>query len=237
MQIAMASIYVAPAMNWAELFPVRCAARQVVSTVLAAGARRNLTVKLVVGETALPEDRADVADIRASCNGDEEAFARLVRRHQEPISRYLWRFTHDRQHWEVLVHDVFVEAFLSLPGYRGDAPLLHWLKRIATRVGYRFWRSERRRRQREVPMASIDEPRSGAADQDRAAAEASEFVHQLLSMLSHRDRLVMTLVYLEGLTIREVAGLTGWSETLTKVQAHRARNRLRKLCHERGIEP
>lgn len=178
-----------------------------------------------------------MADVRAACNGDEDAFARLVRRHQQPIAGYLWRFTHDRQRWEVLVHDVFVEAFLSLRGYRGEAPLLHWLKRIATRVGYRSWRSERRRRTREVPLASIAEPWSGTVDQARATAEASECVHQLLSMLSPRDRLVMTLVYLEGHTMSEVAVLTGWSETLTKVQAHRARKRLRKLCHERGIEP
>jgi RNA polymerase sigma-70 factor (ECF subfamily) len=40
---------------------------------------------------------------------------------------------------------------------------------------------------------------------------------------------VLTLIYLEGCTSAEAAELTGWSRTMVKVQAHRARARLRKL--------
>jgi DNA-directed RNA polymerase specialized sigma24 family protein len=46
----------------------------------------------------------------------------------------------------------------------------------------------------------------------------------------------MTLTYLEGKTVAEIATLTGWSKTLVKVQAHRARRRLTKICQARGIE-
>ena len=180
------------------------------------------------------DTQADWTEVRASLDGDGEAFGRLVQRYQQPIAAYLWRFTRQRQIWEELIQDVFVEAFLSLGGYRGDAPLLHWLKRIATRVGYRHWRRGREQR-REVPF---DEATSAAQVDDGAvdaSQEAGELVHMLLSHLSPRDRLVMTLVYLEQCDTREIAEMTGWSVSLVKVQAHRARKRLKKLCDQRGI--
>ena len=43
------------------------------------------------------------------------------------------------------------------------------------------------------------------------------------------DRLVLTLLHLEGNSVEEIAEVTGWSKSMVKVQAHRARARLRKL--------
>jgi len=80
----------------------------------------------------------DAADIRDSLAGDGDAYGRLVERYQQPIAAAMWRFTRDRRQWEELVQDVFVEGYLSLGTYSARAPLLHWLRRIATRVGYRF---------------------------------------------------------------------------------------------------
>ena len=180
-------------------------------------------------------DSADWADVRASRDGDGEAYARLVQRHQPAIAAYMWRFTRDRQAWEELVHDVFVEAYFSLANYAGRAPLIHWLKRIATRVGYRFWR-RRGRQQREVTLSAELGQTLAAAEGEDAAREAGELVHQLLAQLSPRDRLVLTLVYLEACTTAEAAQLTGWSETLVKVQSHRARQRLAQICEQQGIE-
>jgi RNA polymerase sigma-70 factor (ECF subfamily) len=182
-----------------------------------------------------PDAQADGEDIRASLDGDGEAFGRLIQRYQQPIAAYLWRFTRQRQVWEELIQDVFVEAFLSLRGYRADAPLLHWLKRIATRVGYRHWRTRQAQRC-ELPISTA-EAVTGADQRDAPSrCEAGEFVYSLLSRLSPRDRLVMTLVYLEECSPGEIAQRTGWSVALVKVQTHRARKRLKKLCEREGIE-
>jgi RNA polymerase sigma-70 factor (ECF subfamily) len=48
-----------------------------------------------------------------------------------------------------------------------------------------------------------------------------------------RDRLVLMLIYLEGCSVAEAAEATGWSRTMVKVQAHRARRRLRALLETR----
>ncbi len=176
----------------------------------------------------------DWTDIQASRGGDGDAYARLIARYQQPVAAYMWRFTRDRTQWEELVHDVFVEAYFSLNSYRGDAPLLHWLKRIATRVGYRLWK-----RKRNAPARTLeasDPPAAHRDDPAHASREAAELVHMLLSRLAPRDRLVITLSYLEGCSIAEIAQWTGWSRSMVKVQLHRARQRLESLCIEMGIE-
>ena len=54
----------------------------------------------------------------------------------------------------------------------------------------------------------------------------------MLEKLAPRDRLVLTLLYLESRSVAEAADLAGWSESMVKVQAHRARKRFRNLLEE-----
>lgn len=166
----------------------------------------------------------DRQDIEATLRGDGEAYARLIRRHQQRIARRMWRFTRDPRELESLVQDVFVEAYKSLGGFRGTGPLEHWLLRIATRVGYRFWK-HRDRRRRFQPLGEWEPP---AADSPEPG-EAAERLHRLLGELRLRDRLVLTLMYFEELSVAEIARQTGWSESMVKVQAHRARKRLKAM--------
>ena len=133
-----------------------------------------------------------------------------------------------------LVQDVFVEAYLSLGSFRGKAPFLHWLRRIATRVGYRHWKRRKRERER---FADASRQHLGAlvVCEDPTPAEAAEHVHKLLEQLPAKDRLVLSLQYFEECDTSEIAERTGWSRTLVKVRAHRARRKLRNLLEEAGI--
>ncbi len=177
-------------------------------------------------------DGAQWRDIRDAAGGDGEAYGRLVQGHQRAIADYMWRFTRNRGEWEELVQDVFVEAYFSLKSFRGRAPLVHWLKKIATRVGYRYWkRRKRRRAEATVPIQSWDAAAPTSADLVEVQ-QAGAKVHAMLGKLAPRDRLVLTLFYLEGSAVAEIAGLTGWSQTMVKVQTFRARNRLKKLLAE-----
>ena len=191
---------------------------------------RNLaTPNRTMSETPIPASAANEADtqrdLRESLNGEGEAYARIIRRYQDTLGRRMFRFSRDPAQVAELVHDVFVEAYFSLKQYRADAPFEHWLQAIATRVGYRFWK--RRRQDREHAMELMIHPPA-----DRASAtpdESSETVAALLERLPPRDRLVVTLLYLEERSVAEAARMAGWSQTMVKVQAFRARGKLRKL--------
>ncbi|HSR10222.1 MAG TPA: sigma-70 family RNA polymerase sigma factor [Thermodesulfobacteriota bacterium] len=184
-----------------------------------------------MAETISERDQRDIA---ASLNGDGEAYARLVRNYQEVVAAQMRRFTRDPAALQELMQEVFVEAFMSLKGFRARAPFLHWLRRVATRVGYRHWKSQARKRYREEPLTEA-ELRRAAAPADLSPSEAGEVLHRLLATLSSPDRLVLTLFYFEECDSKEIAGRTGWNNTLIKVRLHRARKKLKALLNEAGI--
>ena len=181
----------------------------------------------------------ELADIEETRQGDSDAYQRLVERHQDHVARILWRFSRDRMVHEELVQDVFVEAYLSLNTYRGRAPFSHWLARIATRVGYRFWKEKARQKETEsFRLAEWDDvAEDGDAIQSIEADQAADLLHRLLEQLPPRDRLVLMLRYLEGCDVAETARRTGWTKTMVKVQALRARDKLKKLLERSGMEP
>ena len=51
-----------------------------------------------------------------------------------------------------------------------------------------------------------------------------------MSQLPPKDRLVISLLDLEEKSVKEIGELTGWSHSLVKVRAFRARRKLRKLA-------
>ena len=180
-------------------------------------------------------DLLDQQDVRASMAGNGEAYRRLVVRHQSLLTAYLWRFTRDRRQCEELVQETFVEAYLGLGSYRGRAPWSHWLRKIATRVGYRFWKA-RAKQPATLGMAAKAWQRVAEMPREVEAAEAAEAVNVMLARLAPRDRLVLTLLYLEQCSVAEAAELCGWTRTMVKVQAYRAKKRFRKLWEAEEAE-
>lgn len=181
---------------------------------------------------------ADAEDIRQAKQGDSDAYRRLIERHQAHVAKILWRFSRDRAIHEELVQDVFVEAYLSLSSFRGNAPFSHWLARIATRVGYRYWKEKARQRDAEpFSLAEWDQIADDKEAIERIDADqAAGLLHGLLEQLPPRDRLVLMLRYVEGCDVAETARRTGWTRTMVKVQSLRARDKLKKLVERSGME-
>ena len=185
----------------------------------------------IVDQAMSEEDNRDIA---AAKNGDGDAFGRLVRRYQTVIATQMRRFSRDSAICEELVHDVFVEAYISLRGFRGQAPWLHWLRRIAVRVGYRFW-TKRKNLREKVSLSDGDWLcLQGRAPPPSDATEAAEQVQAALSRLPPADRLILTLIYLDGCTISEAASRGGWTVAGAKLRAFRARSRLKQVIDRGG---
>jgi RNA polymerase sigma-70 factor (ECF subfamily) len=180
-------------------------------------------------EARAQTDAADARDLAAHHRGDRAAFDRLVKRHQADVARQMWRFTRDPEDHVELIQEVFIGAFTSLHTYRGRGPFSQWLRTIAVRTGYAFWRRRDRDRieLREDIVPLVDSRCQEEAPHD-AVADA-QVVHQTLAQLPPRDRLVLTLMYLDERSTAEIAELTGWSRSMVKVQAWRARGKLRRL--------
>ena len=173
---------------------------------------------------------ADQWDIAATLKGDGEAYGRLVRRYQGQVAAQMWRFTRDTMVLDQLVQDVFVEAYFSLHSFKGKAPFAHWLARIATRVGYRYWKKADAHTG-ELTFEEWD--RVAAAGDREETSEAAELLYRLLGQLPPRDRLVLMLRYIDECDVAEVAQRIGWTKMMVKVQTLRAKMKLKKLFDQK----
>jgi RNA polymerase sigma-70 factor (ECF subfamily) len=176
-------------------------------------------------------DSLDRLQCRQCQDGDNDACAALLKRHERRIARLMWRFSRDRGVQAELVQEVFVQAYLSMPRYKPTAvPFEHWLTRIATRVGYQFWKAQSRSRRMQplTEAAFVTAPQEGSID----ASAAGEMLHNLLALLAPADRLVLTLMYFEDCSIKEIAQRAGWNSAMVKMRAYRARNRLKAIIEE-----
>lgn len=181
-----------------------------------------------------PQDVSDVdqADIKASQQGDHEAYRRLVRRYEATLSRLMWRFSSEASVCEELVHEAFVEAYMSLGGFKFQGPFEGWLKRIATRVGFRYWKRQKRERQF-VPLneaVPMEAPAPSAEPVDAAA-----LAQRLLDRLAPAERLVLALLYFDGCNTQDIAERMGWSRAMVKMRAYRARLKLKAICEQERL--
>jgi RNA polymerase sigma-70 factor (ECF subfamily) len=185
------------------------------------------------------EELSDATLIAQTLDGNDGAFEQLARRHKPHVFQIAGRYARNEHELADLAQEIFVKAYFALKSFRGEAPFEHWLSRITVRACYDHLRS--RQRNRETTLSELTEDQStwleragleqSTEQQDAMASaeEAKELLNMVLERLSPPDRMVITLLELEDESVREVAGLMGWSQTLVKVRAFRARKAMRKI--------
>lgn len=177
--------------------------------------------------------------------GNDAAYAVLVERYRSRVFSTASRYARNASELEDLAQDIFIRLWKGLKTYRADAPFEHWLMTVTVRTCYDFLRKHRKRREREVlvdemPSASMsgDGMFSSDAPEERQKRqrEAWEVVQNLMVKLNEKEQLVITLMELEEKSVKEVAALTGWSESNVKVRAYRARNKMRDIYRKQEGE-
>lgn len=174
------------------------------------------------------------ACVRRVQMGDQEAAQALVVQTHPLVLKLVRAYRAQAHSDDDLVQEVYLAMFARLDryGHRPGIPFEHWLARMTVNVCRDVLRAESRR-----PRLGALSP---AAEQEMArlkgdpgthdnASAARELVDALLCRLPPDDRLVLTLLDLEQRSVAEISELTGWSRTLVKVRAFRARLRLKTL--------
>lgn len=172
-------------------------------------------------------DAGDQFLVAMAKNGDGDAFDQIVLRHQGTIALLMRRFSVRREVIEELTQTVFVKAFLSLASYESRAPFLHWLKAIAQRVGYDHWRQEYKRK----GLVAFDEEKHSGLGRAAPASDtqaALDKLAALMATLTPDERQALYMLYVDGMSVAEVAGIMGWNIAMTKMRSYRARKKLRK---------
>lgn len=196
----------------------------------------------------MPENEFDVVLALARVRAGDDDAARALVEHLFPLVMKIVR-SHlpTRAAEEDLAQDVFVKVFNRLEQYgvRGDTPFSHWVSRLAVTTCLDALRAQKRRpelRHADLSEAEVQwlefftssAPAESAPETDAEAVR--EAMQKLLATLPPDDRLVLQLLDLEGRSVKEIRELTGWSESLVKIRAFRARRRLRKQAEHLRAE-
>ena len=150
-----------------------------------------------------------------------DVFIAHVEREQEALRGFLLALCcGNKSDADDLAQDTLVKAYLSLTGYQDKGRFRSWLFKIAHNT---FLNHMARQRTTE----SIDEARTLASN----TAADSSFEHQDLYMalraLPPKERSAITLFYLNGYSINDIAKITDASEGAVKTQLSRGRDKLK----------
>lgn len=179
---------------------------------------------------------------------DESRWRELVRIHAPYLFRLIGRFFQDLQMVEDLAQETFFRAFRYRKSYHGKVPIKYWLARIAVRLCYDALRKKKDLKEFSVSDISPDavnelETRLSCGNQgENADLETGlitrDFLEKLLAHLSKKDRMILILTAVEGLTSKETAWLMGLTTAGVKMRIYRARrSALQKLNNILEIKP
>lgn len=145
--------------------------------------------------------------VKRAVAGDRRAFDDLYRSHVGAAHRLLTRLVGPVPERDDLIQQVFLEAFRSLPGFRGDAAFATWLHRIVVNIAYKHLRHQRRVRFEEIP----EEMTSPAATPEQAARRQQELerAYAFLSAIKPKKRIAFVLRMVEGMSLDEIGALVG----------------------------
>ncbi len=185
--------------------------------------------------------------LESARRGDVEAFGRIVAVLRPRLAGIVARYARMEQDREDLLQEVFIRAFRSLKKFRGAGSFEGWMRKIAVRTSIDWLRAKLRRKEKSESELTADERNwissrfadtsTGNPDRELQKNIAVEMLYKALDKLSPEDRTAITLFELDGLSIIEIADITGWSISNVKVRCHRARKRLAKWVKDSGERP
>lgn len=169
-------------------------------------------------------DNIDYTIIQSCLSGDVDAYSEIVDKYQQIIYKQVYWYAESPQAAEELAHEVFVQSFLSLDKYQAKAPFVHWLRRIASHVGCRHIK-EIKKMKKHFPLESWDDSVEtvDAADEH----EVANTLRELLDILSPEDRIVLIMLYVEGLSVKEIAARMSWNIGIVKMRVFRSKKKIK----------
>ena len=153
-------------------------------------------------------------------NGDQAAFAELVREHQSMVYSLARYFLRDAAVAEDVAQEVFLHLYQNLASIESPAQLKLWLRKVA---GHRCIDYARRQKSQAVKLSvSLDDAPESVSLFEMPDSMMRSTIRRLVSTLPEKPRLVVTLRYQEDLDPTEIARIL--EMPLNTVKSHLRRS-------------
>ncbi len=173
---------------------------------------------------------SDWHDVAAALQGDQMAYAQLMRRYQNMVYSVVFRALRNTDEAQEATQDTFIKAFRYLANWRGECKFSTWLYRVAqtTVCDYHRRRSAAKRTGIMVSESVLEVVPSGTASayDEFVAYERREHIQRAMRRLLNEDRVILNLYYFENMTLNDICTLKNMEMSNAKSRLCRARQRL-----------
>ena len=156
---------------------------------------------------------------------DEQLFTRLIDENKDKLFRMCCYYVADEESRKDLYQEALINIWKGFKTYRGEASYLTWMLRITVNAALKFISKERSYQKKGKQFAN--EQRLEVEDHDLQM----EYVHLLqkaINQLPLVDMIIISL-FLEETSSKEIAKITGLTDSNVRVRVHRAKAQLKKL--------
>lgn len=197
-------------------------------------------VKEKSADFEITAEKSDAQLVELILNGEETAFENLFDRYKRLVAAIAARYFRQPEQIEEIIQISFAKVYFDLKRFRGDYnfSFASWIGKITNNACLDALRLQKRKPENlwcEFSEAETDILFRDAANDEKTAENSiveRDLAEKLLSHLSVEDRAVLQMLDAEEMSVREVAEITGWSNSKIKVRAFRARNALRKILRK-----
>lgn len=168
--------------------------------------------------------------IDAVINGDANSFSLIVDAYKNMVFTLCIQLMKDNMLAEEIAQDVFLKAYRNLHAFKRESKFSTWLYKIA----YNTCLSALRKKKIEFGELneSIHGNDSNNAFDELVKEDRNSMIKDLLLNLKEDDRVIIQLFFLEEQSIKEIAHITGMTDSNIKVKLHRSKAKLKGLIEE-----
>jgi RNA polymerase sigma-70 factor, ECF subfamily len=170
-------------------------------------------------------------------------FDAVVRNNGKRLFNLAFHMLGNSQEAEEVVQDIFLEAYASLPGFKGDAPLANWLYKIAVNVLADHISAKKRKPRVADELSLEDRVQIGTLPVGADSAETEYMkaanlnkIRRAVLKLPTRHRAVFVLNVVEGYSHKEIAKILGISPGAARVIRVRAARTIREEMMKHGMD-
>ena len=176
--------------------------------------------------------QTDQTTIQAVLSGDVQAYTLLVNTYKDGAVMLAYNILLNQQDAEEAAQDAFIRVYTSLHTFRAASRFSTWFYRIVLNTALN---KKKIRKRISLPLSSVPPGELPTGFNNalitQVTTEQRKLIRQALGALNERERLCITLYYLNELSVEEIHELTAISRSNIKVLLHRGRKNLYGSFH------
>jgi RNA polymerase sigma factor (sigma-70 family) len=181
------------------------------------------------------DNRSDLELIAAILAGQINDFRVIISRHKNMAYSTAYSILRNKEEAEDAAQEAFIKTFNSLKAFKGNSKFSTWFFRIVYHTSLTMHVKNKHIRSA-LDITKHENSISHSEPNDAllvlSAGDRTRFLSEAINQMLPEDKLVILLYYMEEKTLPEIAELTGWNLSATKVRVHRARIKIQSYLNQ-----